>query len=189
MPREAKLFLSSAGSAARGFLRFRANIPPRWIRNAHKSRKGIEPEIVDALRSLRTIQRNRPRARVALTNASKQFKAVLSRWETAYKILCRVVVTTLAAVPAGEMIISSAPRHKDTAAGSVTMEYVNKPNSNMTLSCVWEPGKRRCLTFQKSSKVSNHGALSLLSAGFVRGSGEQSGEQKLPYETDSAQLR
>ena len=84
MPREAKLFLLSAGSAARGFLRLRANIPPRWIKNAHKSRKRIEPEIVDALRSLRTIQRNRPRARVALRNASKQFKAVLSRWETAY---------------------------------------------------------------------------------------------------------
>ena len=85
MPREAKLFLSSAGSAARGFLRFRANIPPRWIKNAQKSRKRIEPEIVDALRSLRTIQRNRPRAQVALKNASKQFKAALSRWDTAYK--------------------------------------------------------------------------------------------------------
>jgi len=53
MPREAKLFLSSAGSAARGFLRFRANIPPRWIKNAHKSRKRIEPAVVDALRSLK----------------------------------------------------------------------------------------------------------------------------------------
>jgi hypothetical protein len=84
MPREAKLFLSSSGSAVRGFLRFRANIPPRWIRNAQKSRKRIEPEIVDALRSLRTIQRNRPRAQVALKNASKQFKAVLSRGDTAY---------------------------------------------------------------------------------------------------------
>ena len=84
MPREAKLFLSGSGSAARGFLRFRANIPPRWIRNAQKSRKRIEPEIVDALRSLRTIQRNRPRAQVALKNASRLFKAVLSRWETAY---------------------------------------------------------------------------------------------------------
>jgi hypothetical protein len=84
MPREAKLFLSSSGSAARGFLRFRANIPPRWIRNAQKSRKRIEPEIVEALRSVRSIQRNRPRAQVALKNASKQFKAVLSRWNTAY---------------------------------------------------------------------------------------------------------
>jgi hypothetical protein len=84
MPREAKLFLSSAGSVARGFLRFRANIPPRWIKNAQKSRKRIEPEIVDALRSLRTIQRNRPRAQVALKNASKELKTVLTRWETAY---------------------------------------------------------------------------------------------------------
>jgi hypothetical protein len=33
---------------------------------------------------LRIIQRNRPRAQVALKNASKQFKAVLSGWETAY---------------------------------------------------------------------------------------------------------
>src|ERR1700694_5556599 len=83
-PREAKLFLSSYGSAARGFLRFRANIPPRWRRNAQKSRKRIEPEIVEALHSAGRIQRNRPRAQVALKNARNQFKAVLSRWETAY---------------------------------------------------------------------------------------------------------
>src|ERR1700730_6956992 len=84
MPREAKLFLSSSGSAARGFLRFRANIPPLWIKNAQKSRKEIEPAIVDALGSVRSIQRNRPRAHVALKNDTKQFSAVLSRWETAY---------------------------------------------------------------------------------------------------------
>src|ERR1700730_6670405 len=84
MPREVKLFLSSSGSAARGFLRFRANIPPRWIKNAQKPRKQIEPEIVDALRSVKSIQRNRPRAQVALKTAKKQIKAVLSRWETAY---------------------------------------------------------------------------------------------------------
>jgi len=84
MPREAKLFLSSSGSAVRGFVKFRANIPPRWIRNAQKSRKRIEPEIVKSLRSLKSIQRNRPRAKVALKNADRQFKAVLSRWETAY---------------------------------------------------------------------------------------------------------
>ena len=85
MPREAKLFRSSSGSATRGFLRFRANIPPRWIKNAQKSRKRIEPEIVDALSSLRSIQRNRPRAYVALKNASQQLKAVLGRWEIAYE--------------------------------------------------------------------------------------------------------
>jgi len=84
MPREAKLFLSSSGSAVRGFFKFRANIPPGWIGNAQKSRKRIEPEIVKALRSVKRIQRNRPRAQVALRNAKKQFRTVLSRWETAY---------------------------------------------------------------------------------------------------------
>jgi hypothetical protein len=84
MPREAKLFLSSSGSSARGFLRFRANIPPRWIRNAQKSRKRIEPEIVNALRSVKGIQRNRPRAQVALKKARNHLGAVLRLWETAY---------------------------------------------------------------------------------------------------------
>ena len=59
MPREAKLFSSSSGSAVRGFSKFRANIPPRWIKNARNSRKRIEPEIVEALRSVRSIRRNR----------------------------------------------------------------------------------------------------------------------------------
>jgi hypothetical protein len=85
MPRKAKLFLSSSGSAARGFLKFRANIPPRWIKNAQKSRKRIEPEIGDALSSPRRIQRNRPQAHVALNNASQQLKAVLGRLEIAYE--------------------------------------------------------------------------------------------------------
>jgi hypothetical protein len=78
MPREAKLFLSSSGSAVRGFFKFRANIPPRWIKNAQKSRKRMEPEIVGALRSLKSIQRNRPRAQVALKIAKKECKTVLS---------------------------------------------------------------------------------------------------------------
>src|SRR5690242_3839247 len=85
MPREAKFYLASSGSAARGFLKFRANIPPRWIKNAQKSRKRIEPGIVQALRSAKSIQKNRPRAHVALKNAVKQLKAVLNHWETAYK--------------------------------------------------------------------------------------------------------
>jgi hypothetical protein len=84
MPRKARLFASSSGSAARGFLKFRANIPPRWIKNAQKSRKRIEPEIVEALRSMISMRRDRPRAQVALKKASHEFKAVLSRWETAY---------------------------------------------------------------------------------------------------------
>ena len=84
MPRKARLFTSSSGSAVRAFLKFRANIPPRWIKNAQTSRKRIEPEIVEALHSMISIRRNRPRAHVALKKANHEFKAVLSRWETAY---------------------------------------------------------------------------------------------------------
>jgi hypothetical protein len=84
MPREAKLFASSSGSATRAFLKFRANIPPRWIKNAQKSRKRIEPDIVEALHFLVSMRRNRPRARVALKKANHELKALLNRWETAY---------------------------------------------------------------------------------------------------------
>ena len=45
MPREARLFTPSAGSVVRGYLKFRANIAPRWIKNARGSRKRIEPDI------------------------------------------------------------------------------------------------------------------------------------------------
>jgi hypothetical protein len=84
MPREAKLFASSAGSVVRGYLKFRANIPPRWIENSQASRKRIEPEIATAFRSSMRLKKNRPRARVAIRNAEKELKAVLNRWETAY---------------------------------------------------------------------------------------------------------
>jgi len=84
MPREAKLFSSSAGSAVRGFLKFRANIPPRWIKNARTSRKRVEPEIVRNLRTLKQLRKNRPHARVAIKDARKELKAVLQRWEVAY---------------------------------------------------------------------------------------------------------
>jgi hypothetical protein len=84
MPREAKLFVSSGGSAVRGFLKFRANIPPRWIRNARTSRKRMEPDVDTAFRSFMRLRKNRPRARVAIRNAEKELRAVLNRWETAY---------------------------------------------------------------------------------------------------------
>jgi hypothetical protein len=71
MPREAKLFASSAGSAVRAYLKFRANIPPRWIRNARTSRKRIEPEIDAALRSFIRLRKNRPRARVSIRKTEK----------------------------------------------------------------------------------------------------------------------
>jgi hypothetical protein len=84
MPREARLFSSSSGSAVRGFLKFRANIPPRWIGNARTSRKRVEPEIVRNLRTLKQLRKNRPHARVAIKDARKELKAVLQRWEVAY---------------------------------------------------------------------------------------------------------
>ena len=82
MPREARLFTSSAGSAVRGYLKFRANIPPRWIKNARGSRKRIEPEIAESFRSLKRLRIRRPRAKVALRSAQRELRAVLDRWES-----------------------------------------------------------------------------------------------------------
>jgi hypothetical protein len=84
MPREAKLFASSEGSPVRAFLKFRANIPPRWIKNARNSRKRIEPDVVCRLRSFRRLQKDRPRARVAIRKAQRELRSVLDRWEVAY---------------------------------------------------------------------------------------------------------
>lgn len=84
MPREARLFSSSAGSVMRAFLKFRANIPPRWIENARTSRKRFEPEIVRSLSRLRRLRKNRPRARVAAKLASKDLRTLLQDWELAY---------------------------------------------------------------------------------------------------------
>jgi len=85
MPREAKLFTSSAGSAVRGYLKFRANIPPRWIKNARGSRKRIEPEIAEGFRFLKRLRIRRPRAKVVIRNAQRELRSVLDRWETAYR--------------------------------------------------------------------------------------------------------
>jgi|SRR5215813_1958061 len=84
MPREAKLFNSSSGSPVIGFLKLRANVPPRWIDNARTSRKRHEPEIDKCLHKLRRLRKTRPGAKVAIKNANKELKAVLRFWETAY---------------------------------------------------------------------------------------------------------
>jgi hypothetical protein len=84
MPREAKLFASSSGSVVRGFLKFQANIPPRWIKNARTSRKRVEPEIARASQMLKHLRKTRPGARAAIKTAAKELRAVLNRWETAY---------------------------------------------------------------------------------------------------------
>ena len=85
MPREARLFDSSSGSAVRGFLKLRANIPPRWIENARTSRKRFEPEIQKCLRNLIHLRKNRPGAKVLIRNVNKELKAVLKQWEMAYQ--------------------------------------------------------------------------------------------------------
>lgn len=84
MPREAKLFTASGGSPVHGFLKLRANIPPRWIKNARNSRKRLEPEVLASLRKLVTLQKKRPGAKVAIREAGKDFRATLKRWEIAY---------------------------------------------------------------------------------------------------------
>jgi hypothetical protein len=85
MPREAKLFDASSGSVVRGFLKFSANIPPRWIQNARTSRKRLEPEIVRAFGDLKRLRKTRPKARVTIKNAGKELRIELDRWETAYR--------------------------------------------------------------------------------------------------------
>jgi hypothetical protein len=69
----------------RGYLKYRANIPPRWIKNARGSRKRIEPEIVEGFRSLKRLRTRRPRAQVAIRNAQTLLRSVLNRWEIAYR--------------------------------------------------------------------------------------------------------
>ncbi|MBV9625347.1 MAG: hypothetical protein JOZ14_15355 [Acidobacteria bacterium] len=84
MPREAKLYSSSSGSAVRAFIKFRANIPPRWIRNAKNSRKRVEPELVRSLAALRRLRKTRPGAQIAIKMANKEARTILDRWELAY---------------------------------------------------------------------------------------------------------
>ncbi len=68
----------------RAFLKYRANIPPRWIQNARASRKRVEPEVVRLFLMLRRIRKSRPRARATIRKAEKELRTVLTRWELAY---------------------------------------------------------------------------------------------------------
>jgi hypothetical protein len=84
MPREAKLFNSSAGSPVRGFLKLSANVTPRWIENARVSRKNLEPEVSNRLRQLKSLLKRRPGAKVAIKQARKDVRSSLNLWEIAY---------------------------------------------------------------------------------------------------------
>jgi hypothetical protein len=69
----------------RGFVKLRGNITPRWIANAHTSRKRLEPGIEKCLHNLRLLRRNHPAARVAIRNTERELSVLLSHWETAYR--------------------------------------------------------------------------------------------------------
>jgi hypothetical protein len=85
MPREPWLFLSSSGSAIKGFLKLRGNVTPRWIENARTSRKRLEPVLVKSFTGLERLQRRRPRAQVTIKHANAQLRALLKAWEVAYE--------------------------------------------------------------------------------------------------------
>jgi hypothetical protein len=85
MPREAQLFDSCSGSAVKGFMKLRANIPPRWIDNARASRKTIEPSIGICLRKLRGLRKNHPRSKSAIKNTTKDLRDILHQWELRYR--------------------------------------------------------------------------------------------------------
>ena len=85
MPREAQLFDACSGSPVKGFLKLRANIPPRWIDNARTSRKRIEPSIKKCLGKIRSLRKNHPRAKTAIKNTTKDLRDVLNKWELRYR--------------------------------------------------------------------------------------------------------
>lgn len=87
MPREANLFRITGGSPARALRRV-ANIPPRWIDRARKSRKALEPDLAKAFVRASRLRRRRPNARAAIRNAELEVRAALREWEVAYQKEC-----------------------------------------------------------------------------------------------------
>jgi hypothetical protein len=85
MPREARLFEAVKGSPARALLRMHANVPPNWIVRARRSRKAIEPDVVEAIRKLETLRRRRPKARATIRAAEQQLRTLLKVWDERYR--------------------------------------------------------------------------------------------------------
>ncbi|HET6930212.1 MAG TPA: hypothetical protein VFI45_07805 [Candidatus Acidoferrum sp.] len=85
MPREAQFFEFCSGSAVKGYWKLRGNIPPRWIENARTSRKAIEPSVEKYMRKLRSLRKNRPRAKAAIKAVNKELKETLHQWELRYR--------------------------------------------------------------------------------------------------------
>jgi hypothetical protein len=87
MPREANLFRITGGSPVRALRRV-ANIPPRWIDRARKSRKALEPNLAKAFVKAERIRRRRPNARAAIRRVEMEMRGVLREWEVAYQKEC-----------------------------------------------------------------------------------------------------
>jgi hypothetical protein len=85
MPREAKLFESANGSPARALFKLQGNIPPNWIARARRSRKGLEPELVAAMRKVRRLRKSRPNAQATIKAAQQELTVLLKTWEVAYR--------------------------------------------------------------------------------------------------------
>ena len=85
MPREAKLFESSKGSPVRALFKLHGNIPPNWIARARRSRKSLEPDLVDSMSRLRKLRKTRPKAFATIRAAEQELKVLLTAWETAYR--------------------------------------------------------------------------------------------------------
>jgi hypothetical protein len=85
MPREAKLFDLADGSPSRALYKLQGNIPPNWIARARRSRKSLEPELVVAMRKVRTLRKSRPNARATIKAAQRELTMLLKTWEVAYR--------------------------------------------------------------------------------------------------------
>ena len=85
MPREAKLFESANGSPSRALFKLQGNIPPNWIARARRSRKSLEPELVDAMRKVRRLRKSRPNAQATIRAAQQELTTLLKAWEIAYR--------------------------------------------------------------------------------------------------------
>lgn len=85
MPREAKLFEAAKGSPARALLRMQANIPPKWILRARRSRKSLEPGLALSIKKLQKLRKSRPKARATIKAAEQELRAHLKAWDLAYQ--------------------------------------------------------------------------------------------------------
>jgi hypothetical protein len=85
MPREAKLFEAVKGSPARALSRMQANIPPKWILRARRSRKSLEPGLALSMKKLQKLRKTRPKARATIKAAELELRAHLKAWDLAYR--------------------------------------------------------------------------------------------------------